>query len=336
MKHRAGIGYVVGIVLLISLAGTARAASEGDGQGNTYYGTGTSPGTAWYNTFFGSNSGHSTTNGGSNTFIGLSAGYSNTTGSYNIFVGEGAGYHNIGSYHNIFIGYSSGGSNTTGSNNTFVGYQTGIQNTEGYNNVYIGYGAGYMNTEGFGNVFIGMQAGANDSTGSNMLYIANTPTLTPLIKGDFSAGTVTIYGTLTTASDERLKKNIKPLDAALKQIMSLQGVSYEWKEEFIKGKPAGNKQIGLIAQEVEKVMPELVLTDTNGYKAIVYDKLAPVLIEAVKEQQTTIQDQKRELAQFNASLKEKDADIKRLEKALEKMERRMVALEGPAPTLALK
>jgi hypothetical protein len=69
-------------------------------------------------------------------------------------------------------------------------------------------------------------------------------------------------------------------------------------------------------------MPELVYTDSNGYKAIAYDKLAPVLIEAVKEQQMEIKD--------------KDTRIERLERALEIMERRMVALEGPSQTIALK
>jgi septal ring factor EnvC (AmiA/AmiB activator) len=83
-------------------------------------------------------------------------------------------------------------------------------------------------------------------------------------------------------------------------------------------------------------MPELVLTDTNGYKAIAYDKLVPVLVEAVKKQQKTIEKQKKELAQFNASLKDKDDSIKRLEKALEKMQRRMAALGGPVQTLALE
>lgn len=265
MRRRGRIGYVVGmvylvgIVLLISLAGEARAASEGDAKYNVYYGTGTGAGLSG--------------NGGeNNAFLGYSAGHGTNTGDFN-----------------TFIGYMAGIANTSGYDNTFIGQVAGFQNIAGHNNTYIGANAGEANT-GSGNVFIGFMAGANETSSSNLLYIDNSNTSTPLIKGDFSAGTVTIYGTLTTASDERLKKNIKPLDAALKHIMSLQGVSYEWKEEFIKGKSIGNKQIGLIAQEVEKVMPELVHTDSNGYKSVAYDKIAPVLVEAFKEQQRLIKD----------------------------------------------
>jgi hypothetical protein len=78
----------------------------------------------------------------------------------------------------------------------------------------------------------------------------------------------------------------------------------------------------LIAQEVEKVLPELVHTDSKWYKTLSYDKLAPVIIEAMKKQQKEI--------------REKDARIERLEKALEVMERRMAALESPHKTVALK
>ena len=82
-------------------------------------------------------------------------------------------------------------------------------------------------------------------------------------------------------SDLRLKKDIKPLKSALSTVGKLQGKSYRWK---------GNNEpdIGLIAQELEKVIPELVKTDDKGYKSIVYQKLTAVLIEAVKEQQQEI------------------------------------------------
>jgi len=71
--------------------------------------------------------------------------------------------------------------------------------------------------------------------------------------------------------------------------MHLQGVTYKWNKD--KGNGAGyktGKQIGLIAQEVEKVLPELLHTDSKGYKTLSYDKLAPVIIEAMKEQQKAI------------------------------------------------
>lgn len=92
-----------------------------------------------------------------------------------------------------------------------------------------------------------------------------------------------------SASDERFKKDIKPIENASSQLMKLQGVTYNWKEkEFPEREFPSDKQIGLIAQEVEKVFPELVKTNTDGYKAIAYQNLVPVLVEAFKEQQTSV------------------------------------------------
>ena len=86
---------------------------------------------------------------------------------------------------------------------------------------------------------------------------------------------------LRSCSDIRLKKDIKPLKSALSTVGRLQGKSYRWKDN-------NEPDIGLIAQELEKVIPELVKTDNKGYKSIVYQKLTAVLIEAVKEQQQEI------------------------------------------------
>ena len=83
------------------------------------------------------------------------------------------------------------------------------------------------------------------------------------------------------SSDLRLKKDIKPLTSALSTLGKLEGKSYRWKDN-------NEPDIGLIAQELEKVIPELVKTDNKGYKSIVYQKLTAVLIEAVKEQQQEI------------------------------------------------
>ena len=88
-------------------------------------------------------------------------------------------------------------------------------------------------------------------------------------------------GRAGNCSDLRLKKDIKPLKSALSTLGKLQGKSYRWKDN-------NEPDIGLIAQELEKAIPELVKTDNQGYKSIVYQKLTAVLIEAVKEQQQEI------------------------------------------------
>jgi hypothetical protein len=107
-----------------------------------------------------------------------------------------------------------------------------------------------------------------------------------------SNGNVTINGNLysnnlKTMSDIQLKKDIKPLINSLEKISLLKGVSYYWKTEEYPHKNFDDiKQIGLIAQEVEPIIPEIVRTDTDGYKSISYDRLTAVLVEAVKELKT--------------------------------------------------
>ena len=85
-----------------------------------------------------------------------------------------------------------------------------------------------------------------------------------------------------SSSDKRLKKNIKTVECALNKVIALRGVSFDWKE-------GGAKAIGLIAQEAEKVIPEIVSQDENGYLGIKYNNLIGVLIEAIKEQQEQIE-----------------------------------------------
>jgi hypothetical protein len=93
-----------------------------------------------------------------------------------------------------------------------------------------------------------------------------------------------------TFSDRRYKKHISGLQNALQQVRKLSGVTYFWKvDEFPDNNFSERKQIGLIAQEVEEVYPELVNTLPNGYKTVNYEAIVPILIEAIKEQQTLIE-----------------------------------------------
>jgi hypothetical protein len=111
-------------------------------------------------------------------------------------------------------------------------------------------------------------------------------------------------------SDVRYKKDIQTLTNALANIEKLRGVSYDWKQaEFPEKNFDAKHQIGLIAQELELVFPELVNTDAEGYKSVDYSKLVAVLIEAVKEQQTEIttlqgqvQNQATEMSDLKASV----------------------------------
>jgi len=127
-------------------------------------------------------------------------------------------------------------------------------------------------------------------------------------------GTTYCNAGVWTGSDKRWKKNIEPLENVLDKMNSLQGVRYEWKtDEFPDQGFTNEAQIGLVAQDVERVMPELVHTDQKGFKAVSYDKLSAVLIEAVKEQQVTIEALSEQL---NKMEKIKQAEIESLKDQL--------------------
>ena len=92
------------------------------------------------------------------------------------------------------------------------------------------------------------------------------------------------------SSDERLKDNIKPIEGALHKVSQISGNTFDWNEEkqdIYKG-----KDYGVIAQEIKEVMPELVDTRDNGYLAVKYDKIVPLLIESIKELKKEIEELK--------------------------------------------
>jgi hypothetical protein len=268
-----------------------------------------------------------------NTFLGDNAGRNNT-GFNNTFIGYFSGYYNSGN-SNTFLGEFAGRNNTTGRENTFLGSWTGRYNTTGRENTFLGNSAGRSNTSGSRNIFIGYNAGRNE-TGSDKLYIANgINSNNVLIYGDFSSrrigiatttpsynfdvnGSIRATGNIVascgtlTCSDARFKAGVRPISDALDKITNLQGVKFRWKNE----KKNNGQHLGVIGQEVEKVFPEVVFTDNNGYKLVAYSNLVAPLIEAVKELKS--QNEKafksiKELKVENEALKER---IEALEKKI--------------------
>ncbi len=109
------------------------------------------------------------------------------------------------------------------------------------------------------------------------------------------AGNILASGTITP-SDIRYKTDIRPMKEALKKIMSLSGYYYSFKKnEFPDMNFDSKVQCGVIAQDVEKVLPEVVYTLQNGYKAVDYSKMIPLLIEGMKEQQEMIDRQQKQI-----------------------------------------
>ena len=266
--------------------------------------------TGYQNTAVGSLSLYNNTVGQLNTAMGWASLYKSNGGVYNTAHGAMAMYYNVSGGYNVAIGTLALHNNVTGSNNTVIGDEAGlgVLGNSYANNTMAGYQAGYNLTTGSNNVFIGNQAGFSETSGSNKLYIANSSANPPLIYGDFSTGNVGIgtvaptqklhvvgnicyTGSIAACSDARYKTNIVPISNSLGKLMMLQGINYDWKtKEYPNMNFSNSKQIGFLAQDLEKVFPEMVFTDDAGYKSIDYSRLTPVLVETIKEQQKIIND----------------------------------------------
>gem|GEM_PF-1240969 len=119
---------------------------------------------------------------------------------------------------------------------------------------------------------------------------------------------------INETSDVRYKKDVTALGSALDKIMLLRGVNYKWKtDEYPDMEFEEGIQLGIIAQEIEKVFPEVVHTDEEGYKSVEYSHLVPVLIEGVKDVNTQVQSlykqHNAEISQLKAKNKEMEAQM---------------------------
>jgi hypothetical protein len=270
-----------------------------------------------------------------NVFIGYDAGESNLTGIGNVFIGQEAG-DKANSNYNTFVGAWSGLLTTTGGDNTFIGQDAGILNTTGSSNTFIGKQAGYSNSTGSSNVFIGREAGYSE-TGSNKLYIDNSNTASPLIYGEFDNDRIGINRVATTNtlevggeaskasagdwlanSDARLKKNITTLnsEAVLQQMLSLQGITYEWNDTTTNNERPTGIQYGFTAQNIQEVFPTLVTTDNQGYLQTAYGTYDAMYVEAIR----ALNDKIENLTNANKNLKAQNqalqSDIEALKAAV--------------------
>jgi len=157
---------------------------------------------------------------------------------------------------------------------------------------------------------------ANHYAGSSisLTNVMDASSTSVTVSPDVFVTNLTVSGTFTNLSDFRYKGEIKPLDGALDKVLKLNGVKYNWKIQDFPEKHFNNKiQIGFIAQEVEDVYPDLVHTDSDGYKSVEYHKVAPILVEAVKEQQALIATQAQALKQLSAEKASLELRLEKLE-----------------------
>jgi antirestriction protein len=109
-------------------------------------------------------------------------------------------------------------------------------------------------------------------------------------------GSALALGGVWQDSDSKYKKNVSTLPDVLSKVLQLRGVNFEWNSDAVESKGLGTgNNIGVIAQEVEKIFPELVKEDEEGNKAVNYSNFTPVLIEAIKEQQKQIEELRKEI-----------------------------------------
>ncbi|MEM9835119.1 MAG: tail fiber domain-containing protein [Bacteroidota bacterium] len=123
-------------------------------------------------------------------------------------------------------------------------------------------------------------------------------------------GNICYTGSIGACSDERYKTNFTAIENPLEKIQQFSGWYYDWKRAaFPERQFTDRRQIGVIAQELETVFPEIVMTDEEGYKSVDYAKLTPILLEAIKAQQAMIESLKSESATFQREIMARLVDI---------------------------
>jgi len=234
------------------------------------------------------------TTGSDNVAIGSQALDANTTGGANTAIGRLAMTDNTTGNHNIGIGYRTRKYGTTGSENVVIGNEAGENMTTGNQHTLIGMYAGQAITSNSSSVCIGYKAGKN-TAGSSELFIARSDTAN-------NQSSTWIYGnssgacyqgnnssSWTTTSDERIKKDIVDSPNGLAKIdaLKVRNFNYRTPEEItaegITGCDATGLQTGVIAQEIESVLPNAVLEDANGCKQVNTDPIFWSMVKAVQE-----------------------------------------------------
>jgi len=293
----------------------------------------------------------------------------NDTGSNNTANGVAALFSNKNGKYNTANGFQALRDNANGDGNTASGVKALNQNFQGNFNTAAGYRALFNNTIGSGNIGLGFAAGANLIRGSNNIDVGNVglPRESGIIRigtdgtqtNTYIAGIsgVTVpdgVGVIidtsghlgTVVSSERFKDNVKPMDKASEVILELQPVTFHYKHDL---DPIGIPQFGLVAEQVEKVDPDLVARDEQGkpysvrYEAVnamllneflkehrkveeqeaMISELKSTVAQQQKESRSTAAQQQNEIKALTASLKEQAAQIQKVSAQVE--------LSKPAP-----
>jgi trimeric autotransporter adhesin len=304
--------------------------------------------TGFSNTAVGTQALFSNTSGFSNSAFGWGALASNGTfGNENTAIGYGALYRNTEGRDNTAIGWEALLGNINGVNNTALGVLALEGNGSGSSNTAIGTHALHLNTTGSFNIGLGASAGtgvvladhviaigADGEDVSNSCYIGQ-------IWGATSSGGTAVYinslGKLGTInSSRRFKDDIKPMDHASKALFALRPVIFRYKKEI---DPAGRSQFGLVAEDVEKVNPDLVVRDKEGKPYTVrYEQVNAMLLNEFLKEHRRVEEQARKVREQEATIAElkKDfrATVAQLTARLEEVSAQ-IEVSGPARKVVL-
>ena len=308
-----------------------------------------------FNTAEGTNALKNLTTGQGNTAVGWYSLFSNTDGSYSTGVGAGTLALNSGDQNtatgiaalllnttgsfNTANGALALSNNTEGDFNTATGEAALFLNTTGNGNTATGAGALPNNTSGGGNIAVGADAGVSVTTANNVICIGlpgqnvSNSCYIGQIFGTTSSGGIGVFinsdGKLgTTTSSQRFKEAIKPMEQASEALFALKPVTFHYKKQI---DPAAISQFGLVAEDVERVNPDLIVRDKEGKPySVRYDQVNAMLLNEflkehrkVKEQGATITQQRKdfeaaisslrnEMETVKARLKQQDSKIEKI------------------------
>jgi Chaperone of endosialidase len=299
------------------------------------------------NTAFGFKALYINTTGHDNVATGYQAMYSNASGNYNMANGQQALYSNTTGYQNTANGVQALFHNTDGASNTAYGFTALAFNVDGNQNTAVGFNALFHST-GDRNVALGQAAGFNLTSGDDNIYIGNQGPSTesdtirigdPAIQSStFIAGIAdaTVTGSAVVVdlgtgqlgvapSSERFKDAIESMGNASDVLLSLRPVKFRYKENI---DPKGAPQFGLVAEEVEKVDPNLVVRDAKGKVFTVrYEAVNAMLLNEFLKEHRTVQEQQKQIQALAVQLKEQGALLQKVSDRLE--------LNKPAPQMAV-
>jgi len=275
-------------------------------------------GAASYNTAVGGLALTANTTGHSNAATGFLALTANTTGVYNAGFGNRSLQQNTTGGFNAAIGAYSGntidGNPLTGSNDTGLGAGASFGNDSITNATAVGSNALVSESNA---LVLGCIAGANNCGGAVKVGIgtATPANVFTIVQGGGEA----IADSWDTYSSRRWKTNIQTLHGALAKVEQLRGVSYDLKAN-------GKHELGVIAEEVAAVVPELVSFEDNGKDArgVDYSRLTALLIEATKEQQKEFRQQRAELTKALQQIKEQQRLLRAQNAAMWSLEAQVI------------